>query len=107
MRARLVPVGVVGLSLGLAVFLLGWQPQVQGQKPEKGPQWEYQVVAFYPAASANDLSKAAGHHTEQLNKLAAQGWEYVGVVSSYANSVGVQRTSTLFTTFVAFKRPRK
>ena len=42
------------------------------QAPERKVRWEYKAVSFY-ADRGDD-------HTEQLSKLASEGWEYAGLL---------------------------
>ena len=44
-----------------------------GQVPDRKVEWEYKAADFYPDRRGDD-------HTEQLNKLASEGWEYAGLL---------------------------
>jgi hypothetical protein len=104
MRGRLTITVVVALVIGLAILLVGRQQEARGQKQEKVQQWEYKVFAF---SSDPDQRKAADSQTERMNQLAAEGWEYVGLLSTSSQAIGLQRDQTLYTTSIAFKRPKK
>jgi hypothetical protein len=104
MKGRLTVAVVVGLVIGLTILLAGRQQEAQGQKREIVRQWEYKVFAF---GIDPDQRKAADSQTERMNQLAAEGWEYVGPLSTSSQAFGVQRNQTHYTTYVAFKRPKK
>jgi hypothetical protein len=117
MRGKLVLTFLAGLVVGLMfVAPVGWQRQVQAQRQveqarfleeqarqqhvqvqrvEKPPQWEYKVVSFTP------VDKAA---TNQMNQLAKERWEYVGLVSTsvVGGGFGVAHEA-----LVAFRRPKQ
>ena len=84
-----------------AIVLIGMTIHVsRGQSPRLKrnpnmlvPQWEYQVVAF---GVAN-----ADAHTQVFNKMAIDGWEYVGLVHpgtphQQASSVAFRRMRDQF-----------
>jgi hypothetical protein len=60
--------------------------------PAKVQQWEYNAVDVYTTAP---------EATEQLNKLAAQGWEYAGPVFIQPNTTLAGRS------LIAFRRPKR
>ena len=51
----------------------GWHPQAVAQKAEAAPWWEYRVTTFL---ATDDFA------TKQLNELAGDGWEYIGLVGT-------------------------
>src|SRR5262245_10724160 len=73
MNGRLVALAAVGLSAALAVASLNGRQEAVGQQPPKPVQWEYKVVLFRNNPDAG---------TKTLNELAADGWEYVGLVAT-------------------------
>src|SRR5262245_26311777 len=95
MRGQLILTFLAGLVVGLLmVAAVGWQRQVQAQRqeeqarflqeqarqqhvqaqrPEKPPQWEYRVAVFPPGVQ---------DATKYLTQLAADRWEYVGLIST-------------------------
>ena len=77
---------VIGLGAG---FVLA--AQAQQENPAK---WEYKVVTF----QFNNDTDA----TKQMNELAAERWEYIGLKFS-----GSPRVRGLFLDAVAFKRLKK
>jgi hypothetical protein len=106
MTAKLLGVLLVGVLIGFGMTFLAKQPEAQAQKQEKPAadklqefrfkprQWEFKVVAF-PGTDA-----ALGKAESELTKLAADGWEYVGLVNTPLS--GLRADS-----WVAFKRPKK
>ena len=62
---------------------------------DKG-KWEYKAVSFY--VEHENPSK----HTDQLNGLAAGGWEYVGIILPPNYSNDRYRAKSV----VAFRRPK-
>jgi hypothetical protein len=104
MRGKLLLAFLAGLVVGV-VFLAvaSRQPQAAAQAVVvRGPQWEYKAVKFTP------LDNVA---TIELNRLAADRWEYVGVISTGVHSdtggvgAGVRKVDR--PTFVAFRRPKR
>jgi hypothetical protein len=77
---------VVAVSLVPIIGLVAWlflrpcEAQVHAGQQNQG--WEYKVVAFV-AENAN--SRNVDDHTTQINSLAAEGWEYVGLLCSGPN----------------------
>jgi hypothetical protein len=102
MNSRLVVALAVGLVLGAVLASVGWQQaQAQRQVQVKGPQWEYKVTS---------LPVNAGEAAKQLNNLADEGWEYVGLVNTStprAQAGGVAPAILGHESLVAFKRPKK
>jgi hypothetical protein len=84
---------VIGLTLGLTSTLLVNRPEVRAD--EKKPKWEYKVVDFFGSE---------GQKTKQIRRLADDGWEYVGLVSTSVYNAGLQTEAN---SSVAFKRPKK
>jgi hypothetical protein len=89
----------IGIGIGLAVAV--WHQQLRAEAQPLASQWEYKVVVFQHAGDYRtdpDGRHNADKFTAQFGALAAEGWEYVGLVvnpSSYSRG------------FVAFKRLRK
>jgi hypothetical protein len=79
---------VAAVSLLLVVGLVAWafvrQSDAQGQGEQKKLEWEYKVVAF---KVDNENSRDVDTHTKQITPLAAEGWEYVGLLCAGSNSV--------------------
>jgi hypothetical protein len=88
---------VLGLTLGLASTLLVNRPEVKAA--DKKPKWEYKVVGF---SDKEDQEKA-----KLLQKLADEGWEYVGLISTDSLAVDVRASLKNSDSSVAFKRPKK
>ncbi len=101
MNSRFVVALAVGLVLGAVLASVGWQ-QAQAQRREKAPPWEYKVTS---------LSLNAEQATKQLNTLADDGWEYIGLVntSTPRSPAGGGAAPTILghESLVAFKRPKK
>lgn len=72
MKSRVsIATGMMCLVVALLVaFSLS---PVRGQSPVPTSQWEYKAVTFSP-------DNSNGNHTEQLNNLASEGWEYAGLL---------------------------
>ena len=104
MRGKLVVTFLAGLAF---VAVAGRQRQAQARqlerqvrqleqaRLEKPIQWEYKVVK---------LSSAEDEATRQLNQLANDRWEYVGLVNT---SVPGLNGSPAYPASVAFRRPKK
>jgi hypothetical protein len=92
MNGRLVALAV-GLLAIAAVGTQAWRHEAQAQ--QRPPQWEYKVV--YCGTGPGRKS-----YDDQLNELAAMGWEYAGLVAvpigGKVEGEGGQ---------VAFKRPKR
>jgi hypothetical protein len=73
---------ILSLSLG---GRSGAEPKAD---PAKAQQWEYKAVEMSPTAQLV---------TEQLNRLAEEGWEYAGPVNMQQNRH----------TQIAFRRPKR
>jgi hypothetical protein len=97
MRGKLVLTFLAGLVVGLVIMLAGWHPQALGQRQANAPQWEYKVVTLLYQSDDERMTK-------QLNQLADDGWEYVGLVSTAATAVPNRSNHEAS---VAFRRPKK
>jgi len=82
---------VVCLLAGFAAGSLLWTSSAQGQLPAKGPAWEFKVELFYGGDGPKECN-------QKLNALAADGWEYTGLVH-----MNEQRHEST----VAFKRAKR
>ena len=102
MRRALLLTLVAIPVIGLAVLLLGRDPQAQAQRNDPVPvKWEHKVVIF----SGTDKEM-----TKQLNQLTDEGWEYVGLIASpyYVPGGGViGRGEAHYSGSVALRRPKK
>jgi hypothetical protein len=94
MKWKLVVVFLVGLVVGLAIpYLMPGNP-VQAEQ-NKGVKWEYRAEVFYGDEGRRQVV------SKRLNELAAEGWEYVGLISTPAERNDVLQG------MVMFKRPNK
>lgn len=104
MNSKMVAV----VSLGLVAALLAWsalkQSEAQGQGGQFKPGWEYKVVAFVVENDSRDVDT----QTKQINSLAAEGWEYVGLLCAgpHPHHSGVQQFIKSGGN-VLFKRPKR
>ena len=77
MRSKMV----AALSLGILMGMVAWsslrQPEAQAQIGPEKQQWEYKVVAF---VVDNWNTRNVVTHEKEINSLAAEGWEYVGLL---------------------------
>ncbi len=111
---------VATVSLGLVIGLVAWsslrqsqaQSQIRGsdaqlrsldaelkelvaqvQVLQKKVEWEYKVVAFVVESDNRQVDS----HTKAINKLAAEGWEYVGLLCAgphpYTDGAGMRVNS--------------
>jgi len=78
MRRRLRLAALCGLVLGVPMILALNQQGARGQGQDRAPQWEYEVLAF----SDHQEDAHRGKHVDRVNKLAAEGWEYVGLLTA-------------------------
>ena len=92
MNMKLATGLVTGLLLGVVVGSLRGPAVSNAQAPEKRTAWEYKVVAFAPNDSTGQ--------TKQINAMAREGWEYVGLLSLHVR----QREPSMST--VLFKREK-
>jgi hypothetical protein len=79
MKAKLLTSLAVGMLFGCAISQVTMQAQAFAQAKAKArqQQWEYKVVYCNAVGRTEPL---ALEMTLQFNKLAANGWEYVGPV---------------------------
>ena len=87
---------VLGLTLGWATSLLVNRPEVRADEKKQKPTWEYKGVVF------EDLDEAKLN--KKLQKLADEGWEYVGLIS---NTIPLSGGRSVDPSSVLFKRPKK
>jgi hypothetical protein len=84
------------------------QSEAQGQGEETKQEWEYKVVAFVTGPEAN---RNVDKHQERIEKLAAEGWEYVGLLVAGSRSDWNFRRNNQSAMFpegnVLFKRPKR
>jgi hypothetical protein len=106
MKAKLLASLVVGMVIGCAISQVALQTQAYAQaKANARPlQWEYKVVYCNAIGRTEAL---AVEMTLQFNRLAANGWDYVGPVVEWTlddmrgsyRGVGGQ--------YILFRRPAK
>jgi hypothetical protein len=81
---------VAASSLVLVVGMVAWsslrQSEAQGQVGQDKHGWEYKVMKF----QVEDDRENVGKQTEVINSLAADGWEYVGLLCAGANPYSMQ-----------------
>jgi hypothetical protein len=75
MRGKLVVTFLAGLVVGAVVAFAGWHPRALGQPAPQAQKWEYKVVRV--GLSSND-----DEDTRMMNALAAEGWEYSGLLAA-------------------------
>ena len=85
---------MLGALMTASMTSLERTPDVLAQQQPAQVKWEYKVVAFVPG-------DATGHENK-LSILAADGWEYVGVIHPGQDQGGVVPLCT-----VAFRRPKR
>src|SRR5262245_40965215 len=108
MRGKLVLTFLAGLAVGLVFVAAGGRQQraqarqlekqvrqLEQARLEKPTRWEYKVMK---------LSLAEDEAARQLNQLAGDHWEYVGLVNT---SVPGLNGSPAYPASVAFRRPKK
>ena len=95
MSRKLFAMALLGVVIGLAIPFLGMQQNVNAQQQKGAATWEYQVVSF--TGQANVM-------TQLMNNLAADRWEYVGLVATHAGGGKFQIQPE---GHVAFKREKK
>jgi hypothetical protein len=106
MNGKLLAGVALGVVLGLAVSSWGWPSRAEGQAAQvRGPdlhrqQWEYKVILSW--TQGGDPNGIAGAMTTDYNRLAKDGWEYVGPVGAEQGPVAAHPTGV----FVLFKRPK-
>lgn len=81
-------------------------PNAQDQAVPWKVEWEYKVVAFEVTQAGN---RNVDEQTKLVNSLAAEGWEYVGLLCAGPNPVIMQQGGALLNPCgnVLFKRPKK
>jgi hypothetical protein len=79
MKTQWIVVAAAGLVLGLVATALWRQPDVSAQVPPAKVAYEYKVVEF---GDGPQNSQTAEDMTKKVNKLAEEGWEYVGPVAN-------------------------
>jgi hypothetical protein len=102
MSAKVVVILLAGCLLGSGTTLLVKQADAQVNEGGAGlaqPRtWEFKIVSFPDPAKAG----------EELTKLTADRWEYVGLVNATGGSMGTGiGTPAFHDSLVAFKRPKK
>ncbi len=104
----MVAVSSLVLVVGLAAWSSLRQSAAQGQIGQDKPGWEYKVVTF-------KVEDGDDKQTKEINSLAADGWEYVGLLCTGTNPYSIQngnfsnRFGTESTSFghVLFKRAKR
>jgi hypothetical protein len=96
MKSKLIVAVLVGIGLGLATTFIAGQSDALAQQP-KAQKWEHRVVRMNPE---RDVAESA----KQLDALANDGWEYVGLV---ATPGGGGQTPSPSLGYLAFKRLKK
>ncbi len=103
MKCKMVAVASVGLAIGLVAWSSLRQSEFQCQAGQAKGGYEYKVVAFV----VQDDSRDVDGQTKKINSLAAEGWEYVGLLCAgpqpHANNQG---TFVKSGGSVLFKRPK-
>ena len=97
---------VIALVVGLTMCTSAHQTRVDGPQVPQPQRWEFNVVTF-----PMDPKQA----TNQMNQLAIDGWEYVGLLNT--STPGISSTALREATgsadrpghesLVAFRRPKK
>ncbi|MHB0960505.1 MAG: DUF4177 domain-containing protein [Pirellulaceae bacterium] len=100
---------VAAASLGLVMVLVAWsslrQSEAQAQVAPEKQVWEYKVAAFVVDDANN---RNVDRHEKEINSLAAEGWEYVGLLCA-----GTYPYHSATPTWISsggnvlFKRPKK
>ena len=101
MKRTVIAGAIISLCAGLMLGYALSHPEARADAQVKGPVWEYKVVAFRGANNA----KVIEHETQKITELANEGWEYVGLVSSYSKTFGGGDVESYG--FVAFRRAKK
>jgi len=118
---------VVAVSLGLLIALVTWRAiglaalrqseaqaqaveaklrlsEVTAQAGQTKHEWEYKVVEFV----VEDANPSADRQTKEVSKLAAEGWEYVGLLCAGPHGFLPQPGGQLSSSGnVLFKRPKR
>jgi hypothetical protein len=114
MKSKIVAAVTIGLLMGLVASSSLEQSEAQGQREEPKQEWEYKVVGFLAGIKDRNVDE----HQQQIEKLAAEGWEYVGplLAGSHPNlSVPITsgrqdfsgRSRMFAGSTVLFKRPKR
>lgn len=82
MNCKMVAAASLGLAIGLVACSSLRQSEAQGQVGQEKHGWEYKVVAF---VVEDENSRNVDRHTKEINSLAAEGWEYVGLLCAGSN----------------------
>src|SRR5262245_17719240 len=98
MRRKLIAATVGGLVLGLLGTLFWRHSDAVAQQPPPKVSYEFKVVEF---GTGFLNTETADDMTKKLNKLADEGWEYVGPLASPADD------KRFVQGFVAFRRAKK
>ncbi len=94
MRSRLTVGLALGLLAGLAIASVGQSPETPVPQRPVVQEWEYKVTLIHASLD---------WQTNKRNSLAADGWEFVGVLhDDPGNARGGHPWSN-----VAFRRPKK
>jgi hypothetical protein len=92
MNGKLLATVLIGIGIGLAFPFFGHHQDAIAQQQEKAAaKWEYQVVHFRYGDLEGD--------TKKMNSLAAENWEYVGLLATTGGGAAAGGGGT-----VAFKR---
>jgi hypothetical protein len=90
---------IMGAAIVIGCLILslssGARSSAEPKAAEKAPRWEYRAVYFY-----ENGGQAEGA-TKELNRLAEEGWEYVGPVHNRPATNGNSCNS-----LVVFRRPK-
>ena len=111
MKCRMVAVSLLALVVGVVAWLSLRQSEAQGPVGQDRHGWEYKVVTF----RVEDDSKRVDKQTEEINSLAAERWEYVGLLctgttpyrSFNGNSGGSRGPEITSCGHVLFKRHKR
>ena len=99
MKRTVLSALVAGSITGAALTALLLRPEAQAQRPETAARWEYKVI--YVAGAAPAVSEQLDNMSAAMNKSAADGWEYAGLVATEPGK------SLSPAGYVAFRRPKK
>ena len=105
MNCKTVAAVSLGLVLGVVASYSLRQSEAQGQVGQEKQAWEYKVVAFVVEEPTN---RNVDRHEKEINSLAAEGWEYVGLLCAGPNPYTTGREWPVTSGGnVLFKRPRR
>ena len=88
MKSKIVAAMAIGVVMGLVTSSSLEQSEAQGPREEMKQEWEYKVVAFF--VGENPI-RSVDEHQAQIEKLAVEGWEYVGLLSPLPLSDAIVR----------------